>query len=169
VISVVNGLQAACLRCLASALFCVPVLASSWSGVVDAAGPGTVVVLCGVVAANPTTSGEGSGPGTFELRVTSGPPGTAPTSVFGVATSVPQPTIGSYICGEFQEGVPMNGLMTLLRPGDPGYVARSLPSTSVQRDADIAISSPELVVTGLGVLAAAGWLIARSRRSSATG
>jgi hypothetical protein len=67
-----------------------------------------LVLFCGVVAANPTTSGEGSGPNTYELRVTNGPTGAAASFTFGVAQSIALPTIGTYICGQFAEGAPMN-------------------------------------------------------------
>lgn len=85
-------------------------------------------VYCGTAAANSLTTGQGSGPRTFELRVTSGPGG---GGRFSVPESIALPTIGSYLCGQFAQGVPMNGLLAVLRAGDPGYVAAgSLPSTS---------------------------------------
>lgn len=105
--------------------------------------PGTAV-YCGTVAANSITSGQGSGPRTFELRVTSGPGG---GGRFSVPESIALPAIGSYLCGRFEQGVPMNGLVAVLRTGDPGYVpAGSLPFTST--------SAP--TTNSLSVLAALG-------------
>lgn len=108
----------------------------------------TIAIYCGTVAANSITFGEGSGPRTYELRVTSGPGG---GGLFSVPDVLPLPTIGSYICGQIMQGVPMNGLIAWLGPSDPGYVASTLPSTSVQ---------PESGTFGAGV-----WLgVDRTRR-----
>lgn len=57
------------------------------------------VAYCGVVAVNPLTTGQGSGPRTLELLVTSGPAG---GGRFSVSASIPFPTVGSYICGQRQ-------------------------------------------------------------------
>lgn len=88
--------------------------------------PGSAV-YCGIVGANSITSGEGSGPRTFELQVTSGPGG---GGRFSVPASIALPAIGSYLCGRFAQGAPMNGLIAVLGVGDPGYVAAGLPNTS---------------------------------------
>lgn len=94
--------------------------------------PGTAV-YCGVVGVNSITTGQGSGPRTFELRVTSGPGG---GGRFSVPDSMPLPTIGSYLCGQFVQGAPVNGLLTVLRAGDAGYIAAgSLPNTSTAQAA----------------------------------
>lgn len=92
----------------------------------DWVAPGSAV-YCGTVAANSITSGQGSGLRTYELRVTSGPGG---GGRFVVPESIALPTIGSYLCGRFQQGVPVNGLVAVLRAGDPGYVIVGLPTTS---------------------------------------
>ena len=127
----------------------------------NAAGPGSAIILCGIVAANPVTSGEGSGPRTYQLQVTSGPPGAASSPLFGVAAAIPLPTVGGYLCGEFQGGVPMMGLVALLRTGDPGYVTSSLPSTSTQSDASVPTTPIEFVVAVLlFALAALGAVLA---------
>jgi hypothetical protein len=144
------------LRHLVSALFALAVLASSSSSEANAAGPQTLVLFCGVVAANPTTTGEGSGPRTYVLQITSGPSDAAGHSfIFGVPPSLALPTIGTYICGQFAQGAPMGLLMVLVRPGDPGYVASTLPSTSTLPDigAEIGVW---LLLTGLVVLAGVG-------------
>jgi hypothetical protein len=162
-----NPFSRSALRYLVSALFALAALASSWSSGANAAGPQTLVLFCGVVAANPTTTGEGSGPRTYVLQVTSGPPGTAGLSfTFGVAPSIALPTIGKYICGQFTEGVPMNGLMALLGPSDPGYVASTLPSTSTLPDTGAGVGI-WLLLTGLAALAGVGLPRARARRSFA--
>lgn len=116
--------------------------------------PGTAV-YCGIVAVNSITTGQGSGPRTYELRVTSGPGG---GGRFSVPESIALPTIGSYLCGQFEQGVPMNGLLTVLRAGDPGFIAEgSLPSTSTSAPTSsslpvLAALSAALLVFGLFVL-----------------
>jgi LPXTG-motif cell wall-anchored protein len=157
-----NPISQSALRHLVSALVAFAALASSWSSVANAAGPQTLVLYCGVVAANPTTSGEGSGPNTYELRVTKGPTGAAASFTFGVAQSIALPTIGTYICGQFAEGAPMNALMTLVRPGDPGYVASTLPSTSTLPNTGAGMGV-WLLLTGFVALAGVG--LHRSRGS----
>ena len=92
--------------------------------------PGTAV-YCGTVAANSITTGQGSGPRTYELRVTSGPGG---GGRFSVPDSIALPTVGSYLCGRFAQGAPVNGLLTVLRAGDPGYVGAGLPNTGTAPD-----------------------------------
>jgi hypothetical protein len=81
-------------------------------------------VFCGTVAANPFTSGQLSGPRTFQL---SG--GLSGFGIFSVPTSIALPTIGSYLCGRFSIGGPSQ-LVALLAAGEPGYVPPGLPSTS---------------------------------------
>jgi hypothetical protein len=134
------------------------------------------VVYCGVVAVNSITFGQGSGPRTLELLVTSGPAG---GGRFSVSASIPFPTVGSYICGQFEQGVPMNGLMKLLRPGETGYVAQAVAATiaPVPSAAAIGVAPPqtglftlgsvELLLLGFAVLVTMGVLTVRSRRSTA--
>lgn len=85
--------------------------------------PGTAV-HCGTVAANPISSGQGSGPRTFEF--VAGSPGGG--GRFFVPESLPLPTIGSYLCGQFEQGAPTNALKVILRPDDPGYIANTWAS-----------------------------------------
>jgi hypothetical protein len=134
------------------------------------------VVYCGVVAVNSITSGQGSGPRTLELLVTSGPAG---GGRFSVSASIPFPTVGSYICGQFAQGVPMNSLTALLRPGQTGYVAQAVAATiaPVPSAVPIAIAPPqapfftlgfvELLLLALALLVTMGLLTVRSRRSTA--
>src|SRR5687768_2287290 len=93
-------------------LLCAVLLAGSPA---DAA----TVVYCGVVAANRITIGQGSGPRTFELRAAGEGTG---DERFGVPDALPLPTIGSYICGRFEQRVPINSLVAYVQPGEPGYV-----------------------------------------------
>ncbi len=119
--------------------------------------PGTAV-YCGTVAVNSITTGQGSGPRSFELRVTSGPGG---GGRFSVPDSIALPTVGSYLCGRFAQGAPMNGLLTVLRAGDPGYVAAGLPSTSAAPDGAV----PVLTLGGLVLAAALSLLGLRTIRT----
>ncbi len=121
--------------------------------------PGTAV-YCGIVAANSLTTGQGSGPRSYELRVTSGPGG---GGRFSVPESIALPTVGSYLCGQFAQGVPMNGLLVVLRAGDPGYVAAgSLPSTSTASDSGALVAA----LVGLVLVAALALLGLRIRRNA---
>jgi hypothetical protein len=110
------------LRYVVGAL-CALALVASHSEMAIAA----TVIYCGVVAPNSITSGQGSGPRTFEFREPSSPPG---GGRFGVPNSVELPTIGSYICGQFEQGAPSNALVAYVRPGEPGYVAQPGPAVS---------------------------------------
>jgi hypothetical protein len=91
--------------------------------------PGSVAgtgVYCGIVAIDPFTSGQISGPRTFQLR---GRLGAYGGGIFSVPTSIAPPTVGSYLCGRFSVGAP-SALVTVLQVGDPGYVAAGLPNSS---------------------------------------
>jgi hypothetical protein len=134
------------------------------------------VVYCGVVRVNSITSGQGSGPRTLELQVTSGPAG---GGRFSVPASIPFPTVGSYMCGQFEQGVPMNGLVGLLSPGDPGFVGQLLtPTLSPEPSAVPGTTAPpqasiftlgfiELLLLALAVLVVMGIFTLRSRRATA--
>src|SRR5437762_2496666 len=97
---------------------CALALVASFSGPANAA----PVVYCGIVKANTVTSGAGSGARVFEFTTSTGPGGSEQR--FSVPDSMALPTVGSYICGQFEQGAPSMSLVTLLRPGDPGYVAQ---------------------------------------------
>lgn len=146
--------------------------------VAPASAPSIPVVYCGVVSANSVTSGQGSSPRSYELQVTSGPGG---GGRFAVPESIALPTIGSYICGQFVQGVPMNGLVALLRPGDPGYVAQTgtasstpaltaapiaVPIGVAQPPSGVTLGVIELLLLGLALLAVIALFTLRSRRSS---
>ena len=115
-------------------------------------------VSCGTVAANPFTSGQVSGPRTFQLRTGLSAFG---GGIFSVPTSIELPAIGSYLCGRFSVGAPSQ-LVALLQAGDPGYVTRGLPNTSTAAaDAMPTLGLAGLLpVTGLALLA----LLARKSR-----
>lgn len=119
--------------------------------------PGTAV-YCGIVIANTITSGQGSGPRTFEFLATSGP---GSGGRFSVPESIALPTIGSYLCGQFAQGAPMNGLLMVLRAGDPGYVSAGLPNTSTAPDGAV----PAIGLAGLALIALS-LLGSRMRRSA---
>lgn len=128
------------------------------------------VVYCGVVKANSITSGQGSGPRTFELDVTSGPGG---GGRFSVPEAISLPTIGSYVCGLFEQGVPMNGLVAVLRSGDAGYVQQAtisatpnVPGTATPAST-FTLGFIELLLASLAVLIVGGLLVARNRRAAA--
>ena len=121
----------------------------------DWVAPGTAV-YCGTVAANSITVGQGSGPRTFELRVTSGPGGGGRFSAPG---SIPLPPLGSYLCGRFEQGVPTNGLIAVLRAGDPGYVVAGLPNTSTTTSEEWPVLPLRGSVPVLAVLAIFAWRV----------
>lgn len=148
-------------------VLCALALLASWSFVASAA----TVVGCGVVAANSITAGEGSGPRTFELREVVGASG----GRFSVPEAMALPTIGSYICGQFNQGAPSSSLVALLRPGDAGYIAQagttplagSLPSTTTAQSQTGTLGTQlGSLVIGLAAVTGVGLLLARSRRSS---
>ena len=78
--------------------------------------PVTTVIGCGTVVVNSVTSGEGSGPNTYELL--------SPTGVyvgrFGWDSG--QAALGTYICARLIPGAPMAGFSALIKPGEAGYV-----------------------------------------------
>jgi len=120
--------------------------------------PGTGV-YCGTVAANPFTSGQISGPRTFQLG---GGLSAYSDGIFTVPTSIALPTIGSYLCGRFSLGGPSQ-LVALLGAGEPGYVPQGLPNTSTDPAAPMRRPeiSPLILIASLGVLA----LLAKRTRS----
>ena len=99
-------------------------------------------VYCGTVAVNPFTSGQISGPNTFQLA---GALGAFGQGIFRVPASIALPKVGGYLCGRFEVGAPSQ-LMTVLGVGDPGYVAAGLPNTSTAGST----ASPLPVVAALG-------------------
>ncbi len=103
------------------------------------------VVGCGVVAANAVVSGAGSAPRTFELRDIGAIGGR-----FSVPETMPLPTLGSYICGQFDQGAPFSRLVALLHPGDPGYTARAgiLPSTTTAHSQTDMFGAPSTGMVG---------------------
>lgn len=129
------------------------------------------VVYCGIVKANSVASGAGSGPRVLELQASTGPGGAEQR--FSVPESIPLSTVGSYICGQFEQGAPSMALVALMRPGDPGYVAQ--PGVPVASGAPQAITPPQTGLTlgffelllGLAAFAAVTLIVMRSRRSRA--
>lgn len=86
-------------------------------------------LFCGVLARNSITSGEGSGPNTFELRpATSARTGTIGGARFGGWASAGPPALGTYVCVWLTQGAPMGGFQSQVRSGEPGYIAEILPN-----------------------------------------
>ena len=111
-------------------------------------------VYCGIVAAGPFSTGQLSGPRTFQLQ---GELRLFSDGIFTVPASLPLPAIGAYLCGRFEVGGP-SLLVTVLRPGDPGYVAAGLPNTGT------AATDPWRSV-GLASLIVGLWLTLFKQRS----
>ncbi len=107
-----------------------------FAGVLAPGGPGYIPepanwvtgtgVYCGTVAVNPFSSGQLSGPTTFQLA---GGLSAYSLGIFRVPASITPPKIGSHLCGRFEVGGPSQ-LVALLAAGDPGYIAAGLPNTS---------------------------------------
>ena len=112
--------------------------------------PGTGV-YCGIVAANPFTSGQVSGPRTFQLG---GGLGAYGGGIFSVPTAIALPAIGSYLCGRFEVGGPSQ-LVALLGVGDAGYLPQGLPNTSTDPAASMRPLevAPLILITGLALRA----------------
>ncbi len=81
------------------------------------------VVGCGTLVANSVTSGQGSGPNTYELL--------SPTGVYvgRFGWDAGQSALGTYICARLIPGAPMSGFSALIRPGEAGYVAQPTVAT----------------------------------------
>lgn len=76
------------------------------------------LVACGTVVANSVTSGQGSGPNTYELLSPTG------IAVGRFAWDAGQSALGTYICARLLAGAPMSGFGGLIRPGEAGYVVQ---------------------------------------------
>jgi hypothetical protein len=75
-------------------------------------------VACGTLVTNSITSGQGSGPNTFELLSPTGVP------VGRLFWDAGQSAVGTYVCVRTVPGVPMSSFSSLIRPGEAGYVAQ---------------------------------------------
>lgn len=91
---------------------------------VKANDPVTTVVRCGTLAPNSVASGAGSGPNTYELH---GPDGVSVAQFFWPTGQSP---LGIYMCARITPGAPMSGFDSLLRPGEPGYIAQPSAAAS---------------------------------------
>ena len=74
------------------------------------------IIGCGVLSPNSITTGQGSGPNTYELRDQSGAPAGL---LFGLGL---EPALGTYVCLRLIPGVPMNGFSSIVAPNEIGYV-----------------------------------------------
>lgn len=111
-------------------------------------------LFCGVLAANTITSGQGSGPNTFELRpTTSVRTGTVGSARFGADSwvSADRPALGTYVCVWLTQGAPMGGFESQVRSGEPGYIAQILPNGFVLPQGCAYIGLPTADAEGLAV------------------
>lgn len=86
--------------------------------------PAATIVRCGTLAPNLVASGQGSGPNTYELQT----PGGASVARFFWPTG--QSPLGTYLCTRLIPGAPMSGFDSLVRPGEPGYIAQPSAAAS---------------------------------------
>ena len=85
-------------------------------------------LFCGQLSSNTITSGQGSGPNTFELRpTTSLRTGTVGSVRFG-GWVTDRPPFGTYVCVWLAQGAPVSGFQSQVRSGDAGYIAEVLPN-----------------------------------------
>lgn len=83
-------------------------------------------LFCGVLSANTITSGQGSGPNTFELRpTTSVRTGTIGSARFGGWVSSDRPALGTYVCVWLGKGAPMGGFLSQVRAASPATSPKS--------------------------------------------
>ena len=75
-------------------------------------------IACGTLVVNSITSGQGSGPNTFELLSPTGVP------VGRLFWDAGQSALGMYVCVRTIAGAPMASFSSLIRPGEVGYVAQ---------------------------------------------
>ena len=109
-------------------------------------------LFCGELSSNTITSGQGSGPNTFELRpTTSVRTGTVGTVRFGGWT-VDRPALGTYVCVWLAQGAPISGFQSQVRPGDAGYIADVLPNGLALPQSCAYIGRPTSESEGLAVL-----------------
>ena len=91
--------------------------------------PITNDLFCGVLSENSITTGQGSGPNTFELRpTTSVRTGTVGSVLFGGWITPDRPALGMYVCAWLSKGAPMSGFQSQVFSGQPGYIGEILPN-----------------------------------------
>lgn len=80
--------------------------------------PAATVVGCGTLVVNSVTSGQGSGPNTYELL--------SPTGVIAgrLFWDAGQSALGTHVCVRTIPGAPVTSFSSLIRPGEVGYVAQ---------------------------------------------
>ena len=78
--------------------------------------PRATVVGCGTLVVNSVTSGQGSGPNTYELR---SPAGVVVGRLFWEGG---QSAVGTYVCVRAIPGAPVVSFSSLIRPNEAGYV-----------------------------------------------
>lgn len=94
--------------------------------------PSGTDVFCGVLSANSVTSGQGSGPDTYQLRpATSVRTGPIPWETFG-GWVTGRPPLGTYVCALIGQGAPSQGapigvFQRAINANDAGYIASIVP------------------------------------------
>ena len=114
---------------LAAPTASTPTIAPLATLAVKSSDPNTYELTCGVLSQNTITSGQGSGPNTFELRpATSLRAGTFSSALFGGWVAPDRPAFGTYVCLTLARGAPSAGFLSQVHVGDPGYIAAILPN-----------------------------------------
>lgn len=109
-------------------------------------------LFCGVLAANTVTSGQGSGPNTFELRpATSVRTGTVGSTRFGGWVSPDRPALGTNVCVWLLQGAPVGGYESQVRSGESGYIAQVLPNGFALPQGCAYVGNPTSDAEGLAV------------------
>jgi hypothetical protein len=84
------------------------------------------VVVCGTLITTPAGSGQGSGPNIYDLL---SPTGVSGVSIGAFFWDAGQSALGTYLCARLVPGVPILRFDSLIRSGDPGYVAQPMVAT----------------------------------------
>lgn len=115
--------------------------------------PNTKDLFCGPLAENTITSGQGSGPNTFELRpATSVRTGALSSARFGGWVSSDRPALGTYVCVWLLQGAPMGGFESQVRPGEAGAsVPRASRLAAAPQSTFQMTDSPAAPVVEVGV------------------
>ena len=109
-------------------------------------------LFCGELSSNTITSGQGSGPDTFELRpTTSLRTGTVGSVRFG-GWSTDRPALGTYVCAWLSRGAPVSGFQAEVRSGDAGYIAEVLPNGLALPQSCAYVGRPTADSDGVAVL-----------------
>jgi hypothetical protein len=110
-------------------------------------------LFCGELSPNTITSGQGSGPNTFELRpTTSLRTGTVGSVRFGGWMTPDRPALGTYVCAWLVRGAPIFGFQSRVLAGYPGYIAEILPNAFALPQSCTYVGRPSSDADGVAVL-----------------